>query len=152
MHVVILFSKNVTYLSWAEKVNTLPLTSSNSTKPGYFNDSVSNKGNPSFNWPLLMYLKSNCKQRRQISRNELKNALKIAKKLIMSYKEAPSILTNIPASKAMVDLLILFFLKKRHSNYEEKHRIIARVVCRNQDDQQLSNKNQNTLTRSRRNE
>jgi hypothetical protein len=48
MLAVILLSKNVTYLSWAEKVNTLPLTSSNSTKPGYFSDSVSNKGNPSF--------------------------------------------------------------------------------------------------------
>jgi len=120
MHVVILFSKNVTYLSWAEKVNTLPLTSSNSTKPGYFNDSVSNKGNPSFNWPLLMYLKSNCKQRRQISPSELKNALKIATKLIISCKEAPSILTNVPASKAMVSLLIIFL--KRYSNYEEKHR------------------------------
>ena len=139
MHVVILFSKNVTYLSWAEKVNTLPLTSSNSTKPGYFNDSVSNKGNPSFNWPLLMYLKSNCKQRRQISRNELKNALKIAKKLIMSYKEAPSILTNVPASKAMVSLLIIFF-KKGTAIMKKSTEIIAHMICRNQDDQQLSNK------------
>jgi hypothetical protein len=56
--------KNVTYLSCAEKVNTFPLTSSNSTNPGYFSDSDSNKGNPSCSWPLLMYLKCNCRRRK----------------------------------------------------------------------------------------
>ena len=32
--------------SWAEYVNTFPLTSSNSTKPGHFRDSVSKRENP----------------------------------------------------------------------------------------------------------
>jgi hypothetical protein len=62
MPVAKIYHKTITYLSWAEKVNTLPLTSSNSTKPGYFSDSVSNNGNPLFNCPLLMYLETNCKQ------------------------------------------------------------------------------------------
>jgi hypothetical protein len=61
----------ITYLSWAEKVNTLPLTSSNSTKPGYFSDSVSNNGNPLFNCPLLMYLENNHNQRKLVLRNML---------------------------------------------------------------------------------
>lgn len=48
--------QNEIYLSCAEYVSTLPLTSSNSTNPGHFKDSDSKRANPASGWPLLIYL------------------------------------------------------------------------------------------------
>jgi len=49
--------QQITYLSWAEYVNTFPFTSSNSTKPGHLRDSDSKRAKPASGLPLLMYLR-----------------------------------------------------------------------------------------------
>lgn len=116
--------KNVTYLSWAEKVNTLPLTSSNSTKPGYFSDSVSNKGNPPSSWPLLMYLKSNCNERKDKlvetnieNRNRTRNTadLKLATKLTTSKDSDKQAIndTSISCYELVTTPLMTFFNRHR---------------------------------------
>jgi len=46
------------YLSCAEYVSTFPFTSSNSTKPGHFNDSDSKSAKPASGLTLLIYLEN----------------------------------------------------------------------------------------------
>jgi len=46
------------YLSCAEYVSTFPFTSSNSTKPGHFNDSDSKRAKPASGLTLRIYLDS----------------------------------------------------------------------------------------------